>query len=97
MLVGLYEEPEKPRDALEYPNTHSQILCIVYSCLQVTVADLFLDYIKISFVKQHLHGGLPETVDAEVLKKEVTELRQRNRELEEQVAQLQAAVSLANR
>lgn len=45
------------------------------------------------FVKQHLHGGLPETVDAEALKKEVTHLRQRNKELEEQVAQLQAAVS----
>ena len=44
------------------------------------------------FVKRHMHGGPPESLDAESLKKEVEELRQRNRELEEQVAALQASV-----
>lgn len=44
------------------------------------------------FVKKHLHGGPPESLDAEALKKEVEELRQKNKDLEEQVAQLQAAV-----
>lgn len=50
-----------------------------------------------SFVKQHLHGGPPESIDAEALKKEVEELRQRNKELQEQVAQLQTAVCLVPR
>lgn len=44
------------------------------------------------FVKQHLHGGLPESIDVDALKKEVEELRQRNGDLESQVAQLQAEV-----
>jgi cell division protein FtsB len=43
-------------------------------------------------VKKHLHGGPPDSLDAEALKKEVEELRQKNKDLEEQVAQLQAAV-----
>ena len=50
-----------------------------------------------SFVKQHLHGGPPESIDAEALKKEVEELRQRNKELQEHVAQLQTAVCLVPR
>ena len=50
-----------------------------------------------SFVKQHLHGGPPESIDAEALKKEVEELRQKNKELQEQVAQLQTAVCLVPR
>lgn len=45
-----------------------------------------------SFVKQHLHGGMPESIDVEALKKEVEELRQKNSDLESQVAQLQAEV-----
>ena len=48
-------------------------------------------------MKQHLHGGPPESIDAEALKKEVEELRQKNRELQEQVAQLQTAVCLVPR
>ena len=44
-------------------------------------------------MKRHLHGDLPEAVDAEALRKEVEELRQRNKDLEEQVAQLQVEVS----
>ena len=44
-------------------------------------------------MKEHLHGGPPENVDVEGLKKEVEELRQHNRELESQVAQLKTAVS----
>lgn len=43
-------------------------------------------------MKKHLHGGPPDSLDAEALKKEVEELRQKNKDLEEQVAQLQAAV-----
>lgn len=46
-------------------------------------------------MKQHLHGGPPESIDAEALRKEVEELRQKNKELQEQVAQLQTAVCLA--
>lgn len=44
------------------------------------------------FVKQHLHGGMPDSIDVEGLKKEVEELRQKNSDLESQVAQLQAEV-----
>lgn len=44
------------------------------------------------FVKHHLHGGPPESIDAEALQREVEELRQRNKELQEQVSQLQTAV-----
>lgn len=52
----------------------------------------FLSLVCLRFVKQHLHGGPPDSLDAEALKKEVEELRQKNKDLEEQVAQLQAAV-----
>lgn len=44
------------------------------------------------FIKKHLHSGSPEAVDAEALRKEVEELRQRNRDLEEEVSQLKATV-----
>ena len=43
-------------------------------------------------MKQHLHGGLPESIDVDALKKEVAELREKNSDLEGQVAQLQAEV-----
>lgn len=43
-------------------------------------------------MKQHLHGGLPESIDVDALKKEVAELHQKNSDLESQVAQLQAEV-----
>ena len=46
----------------------------------------------VRFVKQHLHGGMPESIDVEALKKEVEELRQKNADLESQVALLQAEV-----
>lgn len=62
VLVGLYEEPDKPRDPLD-------------------------------FLKQHLHAGMPESIDIEALKKEVEELKQRNTDLEGQVSQLQAELS----
>ena len=45
------------------------------------------------FLKQQLHGGLPEPVDAEVLRRENEELQRKNRELEAKVAELTAAVS----
>ena len=54
---------------------------------------IFLSLANFRFVKKHLHGGPPDSLDAEALKKEVEELRQKNKDLEEQVAQLQAAVS----
>ncbi|EDO42036.1 predicted protein [Nematostella vectensis] len=50
VLVNLYEEPEKPHNALD-------------------------------FVKQHLHGGAPETADVDALKLEVSELRQKVEQL----------------
>ena len=53
---------------------------------------IFLSLLLVRFVKKHLHGGPPDSLDAEALKKEVEELRQKNKDLEEQVAQLQAAV-----
>lgn len=62
VLVGLYEEPDKPKEPME-------------------------------FVKQYLHGGSPDSLDTEALKKEVEELRQRNSDLESQVAQLQAELA----
>lgn len=43
-------------------------------------------------MKQHLHGGMPESIDVVALKTEVEELRQKNQDLESQVAQLQAEV-----
>jgi FtsZ-binding cell division protein ZapB len=60
VLVGLYEEPDKPNDALE-------------------------------FVKKHLHSGAGG-VDAEVLQREVEELRERVQALEEENAQLKEAL-----
>ena len=48
-------------------------------------------------MKHHLHGGPPESIDAEALRKEVDEIRQKNKELQEQVAQLETAVCLAPR
>jgi hypothetical protein len=62
VLVGLYEEPEKPNDPLV-------------------------------FLKQQLHGGLPEPVDAEMLRRENEELQRKNRELEAKVVELTAVVS----
>ena len=66
------------------------------SCTLCSIALWMLFSLALStsrFVKQHLHGGPPDSLDAEALKKEVEELRQKNKDLEEQVAQLQAAVS----
>jgi len=57
VLVGLYEEPEKPNNALD-------------------------------FLKQHLGASGPETVDVETLKLEVTELRQKTEQLQEQNTEL---------
>lgn len=45
-------------------------------------------------MKQHLHGGVPESIDVDALKKEVEDLRQKNGDLESQVAQLQAEVDM---
>ena len=52
-----------------------------------------LDGERCSFLKQQLHGGLPEAVDAETLRRENDELQKRNRELEAKVAELTATVS----
>ncbi|KAK6170768.1 c-Myc-binding protein [Patella vulgata] len=61
VLVGLYEEPEKPNNALD-------------------------------FLRQHLGATSPETADVEALKLEVTELRQKNEQLQEEVNDLKAKV-----
>lgn len=50
VLVNLYEEPEKPANALD-------------------------------FMKEHLHGGPPETADIEALKNEVSDLKQKVEQL----------------
>lgn len=55
---------------------------------------MFFVWLLISFLKQHLHAGMPESVDIEALKKEVDELKQKNMDLESQVSQLQAEVRL---
>ena len=49
-----------------------------------------------SFLKEQLHRGLPEPVDAEMLRRENEDLQRRNRELEAKVAELTAAVSPAH-
>jgi hypothetical protein len=46
-----------------------------------------------SFLKQQLHGGLPEPVDAEMLRRENEELQKRIRELETKVTELTAALA----
>lgn len=61
VLVGLYEEPEKPNNALD-------------------------------FLKQHLGASGPDTADVEALKLEVTELRQKVEQLQEQNNELKAKV-----
>jgi len=48
------------------------------------------------FLKQHLHAGIPENMDVEALKKEMEELKQKNADLEVQVAQLQSEVCVIN-
>ncbi|XP_022790344.1 C-Myc-binding protein-like [Stylophora pistillata] len=50
VLVNLYEEPEKPANALD-------------------------------FMKEHLHGGPPETADIQALKNEVSDLKQKVEQL----------------
>ncbi|XP_064618319.1 c-Myc-binding protein-like [Liolophura sinensis] len=62
VLVGLYEEPEKPNNALD-------------------------------FLKQHLGASGPETADVEALKLEVTELRQKVEQLNEENAELKTKLS----
>ncbi|XP_033125683.1 c-Myc-binding protein-like [Anneissia japonica] len=59
VLVGLYEEPEKPTNALD-------------------------------FLKQHIGKTGPDTADVEVLRLEVTELRQKVEQLTEENAELRA-------
>ncbi|XP_065908345.1 c-Myc-binding protein homolog [Dysidea avara] len=54
VLVGLYEEPEKPMDPLE-------------------------------FVKKHLHGGPPESIDTDALQQRVRELEEQNKKLENEL------------
>merc|ERR1712154_344003 len=61
VLVGLYEEPEKPNNALD-------------------------------FLKQHLNVSGPEAADVETLKLEVTELRQKNEQLQEENAELKTKI-----
>lgn len=61
VLVGLYEEPEKPNNALD-------------------------------FLRQHLGASGPETADVEALKLEVTELRQKCEQLQEENTELRAKV-----
>lgn len=59
VLVGLYEEPEKPNNALD-------------------------------FLKQHLGASGPDTADVEALKLEVTELRQKVEQLQDQNNELKS-------
>merc|ERR1712154_85715 len=61
VLVGLYEEPEKPNNALD-------------------------------FLRQHLGASGPDTADVEALKLEVTELRQKCEQLQEENNDLKAKV-----
>ncbi|KAL8606038.1 hypothetical protein ACOMHN_040036 [Nucella lapillus] len=61
VLVGLYEEPEKPNSALD-------------------------------FLRQHLGAAGPDTADVEALKLEVTELRQKCEQLQEENNELRAKV-----
>ena len=65
----------------------------IFILLCSLLSSLFLSLAFFRFVKRHLHGGPPDSLDAEALKKEVEELRQKNKDLEEQVTQLKAAVS----
>jgi len=61
VLVVLYEEPEKPNNALD-------------------------------FLKQHLNVSGPEAADVESLKLEVTELRQKCEQLQEENQELKAKI-----
>ena len=84
VLVGLYEQPEKPSDALECVHARRRLYhCVGYGC---PPAYLF------RFLKKHLHGGPPEAVDVEALQRQIQDLRQRNQQLEGEVAQLKEQV-----
>merc|ERR1711893_248858 len=63
VLVGLYEEPEKPNNALD-------------------------------FLRQHLGAAGPDTADVEALKLEVTELRQKCEQLQEENNELRAKLAV---
>lgn len=45
-----------------------------------------------SFLKQHLGTSLPDSADSETMKLEVEQLREKNKELEEEVATLKEKV-----
>ena len=64
VLVSLYEEPEKPVNAVD-------------------------------FLKHHISGGPPETADVEALMLELTQLKEKNKGLEEEVADLKAQLEAA--
>ena len=67
-------------------------LLIVTSDITAVAYNSNYTYINYRFVKRHLHGGPPEPVDVDSLKQEIQELRQRNQQLEEELAQLKTQV-----
>ena len=86
VLVGLYEQPEKPSDALEYVPAFA----MWYPFPGIGHKNFLDMYLR--FLKKHLHGGPPEAVDVEALQRQVQDLRQRNQQLEGEVAQLKEQV-----
>ncbi|XP_037129551.1 c-Myc-binding protein-like isoform X1 [Syngnathus acus] len=84
VLVALYEQPEKPTNALEYPHCSNKLNILVQNkvrCLKPKLSR---------FVKQHLGTpGLTES-DTEALQQEVVDLRQRCARLEEENLDLKA-------
>ena len=94
-LWSTRETPRCIRVSLSSFGYHLYRLYLIVNLLVMLFILLIFSWASLfpRFVKNHLHGGPPDSLEAEALKKEVEELRQKNKDLEEQVAQLQAAVS----
>lgn len=85
MLVGLYEEPEKPSNALEY--VPIQTVAPVEEAGAVAPTDTWSGVLCVSsFVKQYL--GAPTATDVDALKAENENLKKKNEELTQKVAEL---------
>jgi hypothetical protein len=90
VLVGLYEEQDKPSSALEY--VHLFPLGRVHFAGRWRVAEGWYPRdVCHSFVRQKLGATLEDAATVESIKKENAELKKENANLKKQIAELTKA------